>query len=251
MRYILAGILVSVLATACASTPPTLTVSAAANMQAALTELGTQFQQQTGTQVTFNYGATGQLAQQIAQGAPVDLFVAADRKSVDDLATRGFILPDTVQVYARGQIVLYTRSTDTLQSLNDLTRPEIRRIAIANPGTAPYGLAAQQALQNAGVWTAVQPKIVIAENIQQTQQYADTGNVDTAIVARSLAIASQGHWTPIPQELYQPIDQALGVVKGAHDERGARAFAAYLTSAAGRQALTKYGYTIPNQPTTR
>ncbi len=243
MRYL--ALLLILFATACASAPSALTVSAAANMQAALTELAGQYKQQTGTDLTFNYGATGQLAQQIAQGAPVDLFIAADRKSVDDLAARGLVLPETVQVYARGEIVLYTRSPIPLQSLDDLLRTEIKRIAIANPEIAPYGLAAQQALQKAGVWTAVQPKLVIAENIQQTQQYADTGNVDAAIVAHSLAMASPGRWTAIPPDLYSPIDQALGVVKGAHDERGARAFAAFLTGAAGRAVLVKYGYAIP------
>ncbi len=246
MRYILAIIGLVALATACAAPPPTLTVSAAANMQAALTDVSSQFHQQTGTTVTLNYGATGQLGQQIAQGAPVDLFIAADRKTVDDLTARGFIIPDTVQVYARGEIVLYTRSANALTSLDDLLLPGIKRIAIANPEIAPYGLAAQQALEKSGIWAAVQPKLVIAGNIQQTQQYADTGNVDAAIVARSLAIASSGRWTPIPQDLYQPIDQALGVVKGARNEQAARAFAAFLTGTAGRAVLIKYGYTIPH-----
>jgi molybdate transport system substrate-binding protein len=241
--------LVLIFLCACATAPRSITVSAAANLQPAFTEIGAAFEKQTGTHIVFNFGATGQLGQQIAQGAPVDLFAAADRATVDNLATRGFIISDTIQIYARGQIVLYTRADSTLQlqSTNDLTRPEIRRIAIANPETAPYGAAAREAMQNAGVWSAVQPKIVIAENIQQTQQFADTGNVDVAIIARSLTVGAQGKWTLIPDNLHKPIDQALGVVKGAKNESDARAFAQFVLSAAGRNILEKYGYAIPNE----
>jgi molybdate transport system substrate-binding protein len=244
-KYFLA--ITVVLLTACTAEPPALTVSAAANLQAAFTEIGAAFEQQTGTRVQFNFAATGSLGQQIAQGAPVDLFASADRATVDDLAARGFIVPETVRVYARGQIVLYSRADGpALQALGDLTRPEIKRVAIANPETAPYGRAAQEAMQNAGVWTTVQPKLVIAENIQQTQQFADTGNVDVAIVARSLTIAAKGQVTAIAPALYQPIDQSLGVVKGAKNDRDARAFAAFVLGAQGRAILEKYGYGLPN-----
>ncbi len=244
-KYFLA--ITVVLLAACTAEPPVLTVSAAANLQAAFTEIGAAFETQTGTRVQFNFAATGSLGQQIAQGAPVDLFASADRATVDDLAVRGFIVPETVRVYARGQIVLYSRADGpALQALGDLTRPEIKRVAIANPEIAPYGRAAQEAMQNAGVWTAVQPKLVIAENIQQAQQFADTGNVDVAIVARSLTISAKGQVTAIAPALYQPIDQALGVVKGAKNERDARAFAAFVLGAQGRAILEKYGYGMPN-----
>lgn len=228
---------------------PGLIVSAAANLQPALDEIGAQFEKQTGTRVTFNFGSTGQLAQQIVQGAPVDLFAAADRETIDGLAARGFVIPDTVQLYARGQIALYTRSTSPLQlqSLADLARPEVKRVAIANPDRAPYGRAAREVLQNAGVWSAVESKIILAENIQQTQQYAETGNVDAAIIALSLAIGSKGRWVAIPQELYKPIDQALGVVKGTRNEREARAFAAFIVGPVGRAVFIRYGYSLPNE----
>ncbi len=248
-RTIFLGLVLALVA--CAPEPPTLTVSAAANLQPAFAELGAQFEKETGTRVVFNFGATGQLAQQIAQGAPVDLFAAADRATIDDLAARDFVLADTVRVYARGQIVLYTRADSAVEprALADLTRPEIKRIAIANPQTAPYGAAARAALQNVGVWQAVEPKIIIAENIQQAQQYADTGNVDAAIIARALAIQSRHRWIPIPDDLYAPIDQALAVVKGTPNERAARAFAAFVLSPTGRAVLQKYGYTLPKLDT--
>ncbi len=242
--------LISLLLVLVACTPPprTLTVSAAANLQPAFAEIGAQFEKETGTRVIFNFGATIQLGQQIEQGAPVDVFAAADHATVDDLAARGFVIPETVKVYARGQIVLYSHidNVTRLQSLADLTQSDIKRVAIANPERAPYGAAARQALQKLGLWETLQPKIVFAENIQQTQQYADTGNVDAAIIAHSLAISSTGRWVLIPDDLHHPIDQALGVVKGAKNERAAREFAAFVKSAAGRTVLAKFGYAFPN-----
>jgi len=229
---------------ACTSAPPALTVSAASNLQPAFTELGTQFEKQTGTRVSFNFGATGSLAQQIAQGAPVDLFAAADRATVDDLAQRGFISNDSVQVYAIGRIVIYARADSSLaiQSLADLSNPRIQRIAIANPARAPYGVAAREALQSAGLWNALEPKIILTETIQQSLQYADTGSVDVAITALSLAMSSKGKWSLIPSNLHKPIEQALGIVKASPNERAARAFAAFVMSAEGQAVLKRYGY---------
>lgn len=232
---------------ACAPAPRILTVSAAADLQPAFTELGTQFEKDTGTRITFNFGSTGMLAQQIAQGAPVDLFAAANRSYVDDLAARGFVIPDTVQLYARGRITLWTRADSLLQiqSITDLARSDVKRVAIANPEHAPYGIAAREALQNGRVWTAVQPKLILAENVYQARQYANTGNVDAAIVALSLSIGSEGRWVSIPQELHNPIDQALGVVKGSRNEQDARAFATFVMSPAGSAVMVQYGFGLP------
>ena len=233
-----------VLLVACAAESRTITISAASNLQAAFTEIGAAFEKESGARVIFNFGATGQLAQQIAQGAPVDVFASADRATVDDLAARDLIARDSVANYARGQIVVYTRG-DAL-SLNDLARSDIKRIAIANPERAPYGRAAREALHNANLLATIESKIIYAENIQQTQQYADTGAVDAAIIARSLAINAQGQWREIPQNLYAPIEQAIGVVAASKHKRDARAFIAFVLSDAGRAVLAKYGYTMPN-----
>ncbi|MBI5301996.1 MAG: molybdate ABC transporter substrate-binding protein [Chloroflexi bacterium] len=224
-------------------------ISAAADLHAAFTEIGVAFEKETGTRAMFNFGSTGQLAQQIAQGAPVDLFAAADRSYINDLAKRRIILSDTVQLYARGRITLWTREDSAwqLQSLTDLTRPEVKRVAIANPEHAPYGLAAREALQNAGVWDTVQPKLVFGENVAQTKQLADTGNVDAAIIALSLSVGVKGRWTLIPQELHSPLDQALGVVTRAKNERGARAFIEFVNSPAGRTVMAKHGFILPDE----
>ena len=118
------------------------------------------------------------------------MFAAANVSFVEELERQGLILPDTKQMYARGRITLWTRADSSLQitSLADLTRPEVQRLAIANPDHAPYGVAARQAMQTAGIWEAVQNKLVLGENVRQTLQYAETGNVDVAIVALSLSV---------------------------------------------------------------
>ena len=236
-----------------AAAPATLTVSAASDLTYAFGEIGKQFEAETGHKVVFNFGSTGQLTQQIEQGAPVDVFAAANVSFVEDLERQGLILPDTKQMYARGRITLWTRADSPLQitSLADLTRPEVRRIAIANPDHAPYGVAARQAMQTAGIWEAVQPKLVLGDNVRQTLQYAETGNVDVAIVALSLSVpaagGTSGRWTVIPQELHPPIDQALAVIKGTKHEAAARAFATFVNGPQGRQIMRKYGLVLPGE----
>src|SRR5215208_7950444 len=184
-----------ILLTACRSSPTgtgpvTLTVSAAADLTPAFEELGELFRNETGIKVTFNFGSTGQLAQQIEQGAPVDLLAAANVSCVEELERQNLILPNTKALYAQGRITLWTRSDSPLklEHVEDLAKPEVRRIAIANPEHAPYGEAARQALQSAGIWDRVSSRLVFGENISQTLQYAETGNVDAAIVALSLSV---------------------------------------------------------------
>src|SRR5215218_441568 len=178
--------------TACKDKTPTsstssaeLTVAAAADLTPAFEELGREFESATKTKVVFVFGSTGMLTRQIENGAPVDLFAAANVSYIDELEKEGLIIPDTKAVYARGRITLWTpnESTLRLQNIADLARPEVMRIAIANPDHAPYGLAAKQAVQSAGLWERVQPKLVYGDNIRQALQYAQTGNVEVAIVA--------------------------------------------------------------------
>lgn len=239
---------------ACASpgvsvTPKPLLVSAASNLILAFGELGERYEQETGRPVVFNFAASGQLAQQIEQGAPVDLFVSANVAYVEDLAAKGRVLPDSVQIYARGRLTLWTPVDSTLgvETVEDLLRPEVRRVAIANPEHAPYGVAARQALQTAGVWEEVHPKLVLGENVRQTLQFAETGDVDVAVVPLSLSITSNGHWALVPEELHQPIDQALGVVTDSPRQAQARDFAGFIIGPQGRAILEKYGFVPPGR----
>jgi molybdate transport system substrate-binding protein len=224
-------------------------VAAAADLAPAFEELGTQFEQETGTKVTFSFGSTGTLAKQIENGAPIDLFAAANVEFVDQLEREGLILPETKALYARGRITIWTRADSALkiERIEDLARAEVAHIAIANPEHAPYGRAAREALESAGIWKAVQPKLVFGENVRQTMQYAETGNADAAITALSLSVRSNGRWMLIPEALHKPLDQALAVIKGARRELEARRFAVFINSAQGRSTMRKYGFILPGE----
>lgn len=229
--------------------PVTLTVSAAADLTPAFEELGELFRNETGIKVTFNFGSTGQLTQQIEQGAPVDLLAAANVSFVEELERENLILPDTKALYAQGRITLWTRedSPIKLERVEDLAKPEVQRIAIANPEHAPYGEAARQALQSAGIWERVSSRLVFGENISQTLQYAETGNVDAAIVALSLSVNSTGRWVLISDQLHKPLNQALAVIRGTRHEPEARRFASFINSAQGRPIMRKYGFILPGE----
>lgn len=227
----------------------TLTVSAASDLVHAFSEIGEQFEAETGIQVDFNFGSTGQLTQQIMAGAPADVFAAANVQYIDQLDEEGLILPDTQALYGQGRIVLWTLA-DADQEVTDidqLTGDDIARIAIANPSHAPYGVAAREALESAGIWEAVQDKLVMGENISDTLRLAQTGNVDVAIVALSLALPSDGTWTMIDAEQHEPINQALAVIAGTDHEPEARAFAEFVNSDAGREVMQQYGFVLPGE----
>jgi len=224
-----------------------ITVAAASDLTPAFEEIGRAFESTYKTKVVFVFGSTGMLTRQIENGAPVDLFAAASMSYIDELDQKGLVIPDSKATYARGGITLWTpaESTLRLEGIKDLSRPEVTRIAIANPDHAPYGLAAKQALESAGLWELVKPKLVYGDNIRQTLQYAQTGNVEVAIVALSLSIQSRGRWSLIPEELHRPLDQGLGIMKSTKKETSARSFATFLTGPQGRAIMQKYGFTFP------
>jgi molybdate transport system substrate-binding protein len=224
-------------------------VSAAANLTPAFMELGQRFEAETDIPVTFNFGSSGKLTQQIEEGAPVDLFAAANVDYIDELAAQGLILPDTRALYAQGRLTLWTPADSelSLERIEDLTQLQVRQVAMANPAHAPYGVAAREALQNAGVWEAVQPKLIFGENIAQTLQLAETGGVDAALMALSLSLTSDGHWTLLPDHLYTPLDQELAVIAGAEHEDAARRFATFVNSPEARPIMRKYGFTLPGE----
>lgn len=226
---------------------PSLTVSAAANVQSAFEEIGTRFTAETGIPVVFSFGSSGQLTQQIEAGAPADVFASADVGFVDDLGAEGLILPDTRMIYARGRLVLWTQEGSDLSvtDLQDLTADEVQRIAIANPDHAPYGRAAREAMQAAGVWDEVQPKMVLGESVRDAYQYVATGNVDVALIPYSLVIDDSRSLTLVPEELHEPLNQALAVVSATEHEAEAREFVEFVTGPQGREVLESFGYALP------
>jgi len=229
--------------------PITLTVSAASDLTDAFNEIGAAYEQATGVQVTFNFGATGQLAQQIDKGAPIDVFAAAAISYIDDLEAKGRIVPGTKVLLAQGRLTIWTRQDGplTVEKLEDLLDSRVRHVAIANPDHAPYGAAAKQALQAAGVWPQIQDKLVIGENVSQALQYAETGNVDVAIAPLSLSRRGNGRWTLVPAEMHKPLNQALAVVAGTQYEKEARHFVEYVNGPEGRPIMHKYGFLLPGE----
>ncbi len=223
------------------------TVAAAADLQLAFTELGREFEARTGRRVVFIFGSTGNLARQIEHGAPVDLFAAANVSFVEDLVQKGLLIPDTVQPYAVGLIVLASSKAAGVEvrDLAGLLDPRIKKVAIASPDHAPYGLAAKQALMNAGLWEAIQPRLVLGENVRQALQFVQSGNAEAGIVALAVAGVPEVTCVPIDRALYEPLRQALAVVTGSPYEAAAREFAAFVTGPEGRAVLARYGFLPP------
>ncbi len=230
--------------------PITLTISAAASMTEAFQELGPAFTEATGTEVIFNFASSGQLAEQIRQGALVDVYAAANVNFVDQLDKEGFLIPETKAIYAQGRITLWVPQDSPLQieTVDDLAQPEIERIAIADPANAPYGVASVEALESAGIWDELSPKILLGKNISQTLSYAQTGEVDVAIVALSLSLPNDGRWVLIPAEMHNPLNQAMAVLANTKHPDEAEAFVNFvIKNSDGRAIMQKYGFMLPGE----
>lgn len=228
-----------------------LRVAAAANLQKIFTEaLIPAFQKKTGATVTPTFGATKQLALQLGQGAPFDVFVAADTVTVNKLAAQGLIVPGSTRVYALGRLVLWTRRDAKAhpRKIQDLANPAYRKIALANPATAPYGLASQQSFAKAGLTASVTPRLVQAENINQALQFAQSGNADIALTALSLVIEDKTDpYVIVPDALHAPIAQAVGLVKSPQKTALGQQFLTFLTGKDAAPVWKRYGYGLPRK----
>lgn len=242
-------LLSSTLLSACkpAPLPPRepVRVAAAADLTLAFEELEKMFEAKSGHQVSFTFGASGALAKQLGQGAPFDVFAAANASFVDDAVKSGACDGATKALYAQGYLVVWNKAGGPqVAALSDLQSDAIKRIAIANPDHAPYGKAAREALTKAGIWSSVESKIVPAENVRQALQFAETGNVDVAIVARSLIAPDKdaGQKLAVDPTLYAPLAQTLVVCRHGKNADGARAFAHLVESPEGQKVLQRYGF---------
>jgi len=225
-----------------------LRVAAASDLTLAFAELGASYEKATGQRVVFSFGSTGLLERQVVEGAPFDVFAAADVSFVDDAVDAGACDGETKRIYAVGRLAVVTAPGVAFGpiGISELADKRIARVAIANPGHAPYGRAARQAMQRAGVWSIVEPKVVYGENVHQALEFAESGNADAAIVAEALTMGRPAGAVPVPAELHDPIDQAVVVCsRGAAEARAAEGFCAYLTSPAGSALIHKYGFTAP------
>ena len=250
-RAVLVIAVFSILACAACTRPPAgasaLTVAAASNLTGVLQPIASAFTRRTGIPVVFSFASTAVLAQQIENDAPFDVFAAADAVHVDALAEKGKIVPSTRAIYARGQLALWIPpgAHSGVRALSDLAAPQVRFIAIAQPSAAPYGQAAVEALQAAGLWEGIQPKVVYAENIVQAKQFAASGNADAAFTAYSLLLHEPGAVIEVDHKLYRPIDQAIGVVASSRRTASALQFTQFVLGLEGRAILRSHGYGLP------
>lgn len=236
-----------------ASAQQKVTVAIASNVQLAMEQIKKNFEKETGIQVALITGASGKLCAQITEGAPFDIFVSADMKYPDALYRKRLASPP--RAYAVGQLVVWTAGTGLSRGFNfrTLTSATIKKIAIANPETAPYGTASVEALKYYKVYETVKDKLVYGENIGQTLQFVATEAADAGFIARSQLMADEmknkGHWTAIDPKAYSPIVQCAVVLKHGKDtnDKISEQFYQYLYSPGARAVFIRFGYTIPQQ----
>jgi molybdate transport system substrate-binding protein len=220
-----------------------LVVAAASNLTGIFDELAQGFTSQSGIPVRLSYGSTAQLAEQLRNGAPFDVFAAADTKHIDDLIAQGKVIAESRSIYARGQLALWSPK-GLATTMEALRTPAVRFISVANPETAPYGRATVEALRKAGLWEQVKHKIVYANNISLAKQFAVSGNADTVFTAYSLVLGAPGSVVLVDPALYAPIEQAIGVSRESARMDAARRFQKYVTGAQGRALLRRNGYLV-------
>lgn len=222
-----------------------ITVAAASHLRPAFDELGARFTGDTGIDVTFSYGSSGQLREQTVNGAPFDVFAAADEDFVDAVVDAGRGDPRTKAEYGRGRLVLVAPPGQPAPGdVEELAHPAFARIAVANPEHAPYGRAALEALDAAGVAGAVEDRLVYGENIADTLRLVESGNADVGIVALSLVVGDGRAWALVPEQLHGPLRQSLVVTATGERADSARAFAAYTKSPEGRAVLLRHGLAL-------
>lgn len=230
-----------------------LLVAGASDLRPAFEEIAALFTARTGHEIVFDFGSSGQLAQRIIEGAPVDVYASASVSYVHEVLASGRGDPATTATYGFGRIVIWSRTEEWngWKTLEDLAAdPDARFLAIANPDHAPYGQAARQALESAGLWDQLESRLVYGENISDTMRLADTGDADAALIAFSLAIAAgdRGEWVLVDDARHEPLEQALVVITVDPERRpAAAAFAEFVNGPQGREVMTRYGFVLGDE----
>jgi molybdate transport system substrate-binding protein len=230
-------------------------VAAASDLQFAVEEIAAAFRAETGEAVRLSFGSTGNFARQIREGAPFQIFMAADETFVAALQRDGFT-KDGGELYALGRIVLKLPAGSPLKpdgALEDLAAAlrdgRLRKFAIANPEHAPYGVRAEEALRAAGIWDEIRPRLVLGENVSQAAAFALSGSTQGGIIALSLALApelaARGDYALIPESMHAPLRQRMVLLKGAGPV--AERFYAYTSSNSARAIMRRYGFLLPGE----
>ncbi len=231
----------------------TITVAAAANMKYAVTDIAKAFTTQSGIDVKIITGASGKLTQQIMSGAPYDVFLSADVEFPAKLEKGGFTTTPS-QVYAYGALVLWTNTgVNLVKGVAVVADPAIKKVAIANPKTAPYGIEAMNTMHFYKVDGAVTSKLITAESISQASTYVATKAVDVGFVAKSIVLSPEmknvGKWVEVDPKSYNTIDQAMVGLKNGTPENqiAAKRFLQFMSSAKTHEILKASGYALPTK----
>ena len=250
MRFWIFLLCILVTASAVAEPRERLLIAAASSLSPVMKELTTDFvKRHPQVDVRLSLGSSGKLYHQIAQGAPFDLFYSADTRYPEQLVKAGKTLGQP-RIYARGRLVLWSKtlSPDT-PGPGMLTDPRVKRIALANPQHAPYGMRAREFLQARELWEPLKPKLVFGESISQAAHFAQTGNAQLGLLALSLALSPQlkdtGSYWLIPESEHQPLEQGYVVLKAAADKPAPQLFTGYMGSSQAQVILERYGFTVP------
>jgi molybdate transport system substrate-binding protein len=230
-----------------------ITVAAAADMSAALPQLVEAYTKKTGRTVKLSFGASGNLTNQIRNGAPFDVFFSADEEYPQQLISEGLASKDTLYRYAIGRLVLWVPNDSPLDlskiGIQALLDPSVKKISIANPATAPYGRAAAAALRHFGIYDQVSSRLVLGENVSQAAQFVESGNAQAGLIALSHALApamkDKGRYWTVPLDAYPTLNQAAVVLSRSKQGDAARRFLEFLRSPEAASLLSSYGFSLP------
>ncbi len=226
-----------------------ITVSAAASLTNAFNEIGKAYTKlNADTRVLFNFGASGQLVQQLARGAPVDVLATADLESMDRADSQRLILPSSRANFAANQLIVVVPGDSPLQlaTLADLAKPQVQRIALGTPESVPVGRYAKAALEKAGLWEQLKPRFIYTQNVRQSLDYVFRGEVDAGFVYVTDAAASPVTVrTALEVAVDRPILYPIAATKGFGNEQRALEFIAFVRSPAGQAILAKFGFLPP------
>ena len=227
-----------------------VSAAVAANFTEPVKQIVELFQKETGHTVKLSFGSSGKFYSQIKEGAPFDVFLAADEKNPKLLEKEGLAVEGSRFVYALGKLVLWSAQPGYVDGKGAvLSKGGYNKIAYADPKLAPYGLAAKDTLEDMGLWNVVQTKLVTGESITQTYQFAATGNAELAFIALSQITkggkVTEGSWWIVPAHMYNPIRQSATLLTGAKDKAAAQAFLAFLKGEKAVAIIRSFGYELP------
>ena len=232
-----------------------LIIAAASDLNFAMPEIIKGFKEmRSGVEVKVIFGSSGNFASQIINGAPFDIFFSASIKYIEQLEKERLLIPDSKFMYGAGRIVLWVPNGSGIDldrlGIKALLDPSVKKIAIANPQHAPYGMAAVEAMSRLGIYDMVKDKLILGENISQAAQFVQSGSADIGIIALSNALyqkmRSSGRFWLIPVDSYNRIEQWSAIIKRSNNVPLAEDFVNYYKEVEGRRILSGYGFILPD-----